>query len=120
MVETFNDFLQTITDAKTKAVFEKLLILHISSRISENAKVYVQILDDVKFDELDNQIQDLCQDLRKEVYQLTKVLPCGNKYYGPLGNEDLQFYKRFIQNINQMKGATEKPSWWKFLYENSM
>ena len=118
LFETFIDFLKTFTCIKTKAVFEKLLLLHMTSRIQESSIYFSPILGDEKLNEVEEISQGLCEDLRKEVVELTKVFNWGNRLTGALGNEDLQVYKRIIQHVNASSGVTERAEWWKMLYQN--
>ena len=118
MVENFNTFLQTITDANTKEVFEKMLLLHFSSRINEGGDLYCHILGEELCDQANDQIQQLCHDLRGNIIEMIKILPVGNRLMGALGNEDLQVYKRLMQHVHVNEGVTERPGWWKLLYQN--
>jgi len=75
-------------------------------------------LGEEQFCDAQNNIQDLCQDLRKDIIELIKIFPVGSRVLGALGNEDLQVYKRLVQHFTMDKGVTERPGWWKILYQN--
>lgn len=64
-------------------------------------------------------INRLLKDLRKEIIALTDVFPFPNRGYGPLGNEDMQVYERFINNFKVAPGVTERSEFWKLSYTNS-
>jgi len=119
MIETFSKFIETLSEPSTVTVFfKKILILHINSRFVEGSEVYANILGEEQFCDAQNNIQDLCQDLRKDIIELIKIFPVGSRVLGALGNEDLQVYKRLVQHFTMDKGVTERPGWWKILYQN--
>lgn len=118
-IDTFVGFLNSFTCEPTKKVFTKLLLLHILSRMVRSAGYFSRVLGTEKFGEVKTQIGKLLKDLRKEIISLTDVLPFPNRAYGPLGNEDLQVYERFIQHFKSAPKVTERADWWKLAYANS-
>ncbi|CAI2360764.1 unnamed protein product [Moneuplotes crassus] len=116
--DNFNELLAKFSCEKTKAVFEKLFLLSMTLTIYENPSVYMLVLGEDNFDKIDENIQDLCAQLRPEIIELTKVLPIPNRANGALGNEDLQVYKRLVQHFTVTEGVTERSNWWKKMYQN--
>lgn len=119
LFESFREWLNTLTCVKTRKVFDKLLLLFMHSRITENTKHYIPVLGEDAFEHIEKSIVDLCGDLRNEIVQLTHLLPIPNRWMGAFGNQDLQIYDRFIQHYMATPGSTERPSWWKKLYQNN-
>ena len=117
-IDTFIGFLDNFTDAKTKKVFEKLLLVHMQYRILMSPAFFTQAVGSERFETVRPSVGALCKDLRKEMIQLTDVLPFPNTAMGALGNEDLQVYDRYIQHIMTAPKVTERPSWWKMLYQH--
>lgn len=119
LFETGTAWLDTISDKPTRAVFEKLLLLHIQNKLIKNSVFFQPILGEEKIQKAKISILNLLKDLRKEILSLTDVMPFTNRALGALGNEDLQIYDRVLQHIKTSKGVTERPSWWKLAYTNS-
>lgn len=118
-IDTFRSFLETFTDDATRKVFEKLLTLHIYVRMVNKGGFFIRVVGEKNFDSLKVAINKLLKDLRKEIIKLTDTLPFPNRGLGPLGNEDLQVYDRFIQHFKAAPKVTERPKWWKLAYVNS-
>jgi len=118
-VETFRDFLATFTCESTKSVFDKLLLLHMQNTMLTRGPFFKKVLGTENLHSLKTSINRLLKDLRKEVIALTDVLPFPNRGYGPLGNEDMQVYERFINNFKVAPGVTERSEFWKLSYTNS-
>jgi acyl-CoA oxidase len=116
---TFTTFLKTFNCEATKSVFEKLLLLHIHTRIYENSGFFVTVLQEGDLDKVKHSINKNLKSLRNEIVKLTHVMPFPNRTMGPLGNEDMQVYERFIQHFKSAPKVTERPSWWKLAYVNS-
>jgi acyl-CoA oxidase len=119
MVESYKEWLGTFTCEKTRKVFGKMLLLFIHKRITESTKHYLPVFGEEVFEKIEQSIVDLCEDLRNEIVQITELLPVANIYSGAFGNQDLQIYDRFIQHYMATPGSTERPSWWKKIYQNN-
>lgn len=115
-INTFIHFLNEFTHEGTKAVFSKLLLLYIHTRMN-NIGVYPR--GSTQDNAIKTSIVDLCADLRKDIISLTDVLPFPNKALGPFGNEDLDYSSRYFEHFMSEEGVTERASWWKDVYANA-
>lgn len=119
IIDTYMNWLDTISDSNTRAVFEKILLLHLQNKIINNEVYFLSILGDEKIENAKRSVMKLLKELRKDILPLTDVLPIPNRGLGPLGNEDLQVYDRMIQHFKSSPKVSEKPTWWKLTYTNS-
>lgn len=119
VIDTFLSFLSTFTWDKTKAVFAKLLALHMHNTMLQGGSFFRKALGDEVFGKLKTLINHNLKELRKEIISITDVLPFSNRGYGPLGNADMQVYERFIQHFKAAPKVTERPEYWKLSYINS-
>lgn len=119
VIDTYIAFLSTFTCEKTKAVFLKLLLLHVHNTMLQGGSFFRKALGDEVFGKLKTLINHSLKDLRKEIISITDVLPFPNRGFGPLGNEDMQVYERFIQHFKAAPKVTERPEYWKLSYINS-
>lgn len=87
-------FLAKIEDEKTKEVFTNVYKLHLLHTINEQSNYYSQVFTFEQFAEIRDAIMTLCGELRKDILLLTYIFPFPNISLGPLGNEDMQVYKR--------------------------
>ena len=118
-IDTFVTFLGTFKDANTRLIFEKLLLLNMYVKMNNDGGFFYGVLGEKEFDSLKTHIHKTLKYLRKEIIELMKVMPIPNRVMGALGNEDLQFYDRYIQHIKAGKQVTERPGWWKLAYINN-
>lgn len=117
-IETYRAFLKTVGDETTRAVLEKLLVLNLHNKIHNDAAFFTGVLGE-QFGKLKKLINKSLKFLRKQIIQLTNVLPFPERAMGALGHGDLQVYDRYLQHIKACKGVTERASWWKLSYTNS-
>lgn len=118
-IDTFKTFINSIKDNSTRNVFEKLLLLTTQVKMVNDGGFFINVVGEEKFEELKVSINNLLKDLRKEIILLTDVLPFPNRGLGPLGNEDMRVYERYIQHFKAAPKVTERPDWWKLAYVNS-
>jgi len=59
------------------------------------------------------------EQLRPDALALTDILPYHNRILGPLGNEDLNGYDRFLNTIMNIPEVRERAGWWKLNYTNT-
>mmetsp|Transcript_24224 Transcript_24224/g.21513 ORF Transcript_24224/g.21513 Transcript_24224/m.21513 type:complete len:130 (+) Transcript_24224:3-392(+) len=119
LIESFYKFLSTISDISTKAIFEKLLLVHMYKKILNDPVFFMKIFSVEKFDKVKKVLIKSLKELRKDVIPLTDILPYPNKMLGALGNEDLQIYDRVMQHVRATPKVTQKPDWWKLTNTNS-
>ena len=116
IINTFmTTFLPRLTNAATKAVFVKILLLFMQNRLIKH-KIYPGGSDELL--KLKESVLGLVSDLRKEIVTLTDVLPFPNEQLGALGNEDLEYVPRYYEHIMSESGVTERAKWWKLMYQN--
>ena len=113
LFESFKEFIETATWEKTKAVFSKLLLLHLHNTMLVDSNFFRESLGDDTYDKLKPSIINLLKDLRKEIICLTDTLPYVNRIYGAFGSADMQVYDRFIQHIKSAPKVTERAEYWR-------
>lgn len=96
---TFMAEIKKQEDPKVQAVFMRLHEMNIIRQILEKGEYYRTFIDKVKWDGLKQRITDLCAEIRPDAFALTKMIYISNAQLGPLGNEDLQPYKRFLRIV---------------------
>lgn len=96
LVQAFEKFLRSVKDDKTRAVFEKLHLLYLKSKIIADGEYFRNWLSADQFKQMKVDILDILEQLRPDVYSLTMIIPIPNTHLGPFGNEDLQGYNRYI------------------------
>ena len=115
-LKTFKEFVGKINHKETKAVYENLLLMYLLTRLNKHAGYAKGSEEDSKLKEA---IMNLCQTLRPELVSLTDAFPFPNKMLGPLGNEDLDYVKRFYDHFMSQKDVKDRASWWKTSYVNA-
>ena len=119
LIDSFLKFIDSISDSGVKDIFGKLLRLHMHKKILNDPVFFGQVLGLEKLDEVKLWMIKSLKELRKDVIPLTDVIPYPNKYYGPLGGEDLQIYDRVLQHVKATPKVSQRPEWWKLAYTNS-
>lgn len=119
ILTSFTKWIDTISDANTKDIFKKFLLVCMHKKIIQDQRYFSHLFEFETLSEIKKSLVQSLKELRKDIISLTDVIPYPNIMMGALGNEDLQIYDRILQHVKATPKVTERASWWKMAYHNS-
>ena len=116
---SFKNLAEECEEESSRELLLKLLTLVLTKNILDDGEYFRGILTSGQFSELRHNLARICAELRPDAMAITMLFPQPSILFGALGNEDLDGYERFLQNVRTQPENLERAPWWRAVYQFS-